>query len=1047
MSVISWESEEKRNFVCMNYIMEISKKELKKVFIREWNSRYQGKFGAWDATNISGSQLFHLEKERARPNKDTLQSKFLLGDTNRWDFPVLFDAILHSNSIGASLDPTIKTGVASLESLEEEVVHNLPGVLTNKEYQAMTTHVENAFKILGLHTEEIEQIKTRRRRSNFLLSQSFISGPEDLEKLNCDNEDEFTHFDIYRNQGIRKSQQINEAGVDICDDYNWWVKAIQKMLLNRKEFQALSYLYNSLGNACQDKGNYDLAKFFYQEALKFGIKQVGPNRTAVATIYSNLASVCSDGGDLKHAVNYYQQALDIQLQQLGSDHITVATSYNNLGAVCRDNGDFEDAESYHQKALKIQVEKLGPNHIDLATSYNNLGIVCREKGYLELASECHRRALGIQLENVGPYHTDVATSYYNLGIVCRMKHDLENASDCHQRALEIRLKKLGENNVEIATSYNNLGSVCCDKGDLEHAYEYHQRALKIKLEQLGPYHISVATSYNNLGNVCRKKGDLKQASDYYLLALNIQLEQLGPNHIDIATSYNNLGIVFRDNGDLTTAIHYHQRALYIRLEHLGPNHSEVSSCRKNLGDIFHEKGDLKQANEYYQQALKQNLEPAYIEFTGPYNNQGSREKWSWAQVLDEDSNLKEDYKNKLQSLEWLERFKLIKDYEENSIEQRLEIVCKFGNIPNISDVVNIFGKDILPFITYGEVSKTELFEKTIFDTNYEMKNKYEKELSSLSWVKDFEIGFDDKEEKTWQIYITYAHNEAPSMVVLKRIFGVHIASFVDFIQEKVFEEEKKSSKKSLLPSGFLRGPRPGDKIYNKKKENGTVSILVARSLPSIKHYGITAYHVCYNKKLPKNINKAHDKLKRDYEKGSKRCVGAVSFVCTERTTRRPGEFSRGIYNDRHDIALVRLEDDINCDDAAALFEEEGIDKPLASKKEVVEKFKEMGGPIPVGKIGSETKGRKGELSTPYGKTFENGMNRGFYRIRGEGGEAFAESSDSGCLVYMIWKDGSKIPFAYVSNTHEGVHYCPNLRFSLEAVRSDVKPCTSECGFQ
>ena len=61
---------------------------------------------------------------------------------------------------------------------------------------------------------------------------------------------------------------------------------------------------------------------------------------------------------------------------------------------------------------------------------------------------------------------------------------------------------------------------------------------------------------------------------------------------------------------------------------------------------------------------------------------------------------------------------------------------------------------------------------------------------SLSWVKDFEIGFDDKEEKTWQIYITYVQNKAPSIVELKKIFGVHIVSFVTLYKKKPFKKTK-----------------------------------------------------------------------------------------------------------------------------------------------------------------------------------------------------------------------------------------------------------------
>jgi hypothetical protein len=79
----------------MDYIVtNIASKELRKIFIQEWNSRYQASSGAWDDTNLSGNQLFNREKTRGRPNKNMLQSKFQLGDTNQWDCSVLFDEIL-----------------------------------------------------------------------------------------------------------------------------------------------------------------------------------------------------------------------------------------------------------------------------------------------------------------------------------------------------------------------------------------------------------------------------------------------------------------------------------------------------------------------------------------------------------------------------------------------------------------------------------------------------------------------------------------------------------------------------------------------------------------------------------------------------------------------------------------------------------------------------------------------------------------------------------------------------------------------------------------
>jgi hypothetical protein len=84
MSDVLWESEEKRNYICMhNIITDVVSDGLRKVFRDEWNTRYQASFGAWDDTSVSGLQLFHLENTRNRPNKNMYQAKFQHGDTNQ----------------------------------------------------------------------------------------------------------------------------------------------------------------------------------------------------------------------------------------------------------------------------------------------------------------------------------------------------------------------------------------------------------------------------------------------------------------------------------------------------------------------------------------------------------------------------------------------------------------------------------------------------------------------------------------------------------------------------------------------------------------------------------------------------------------------------------------------------------------------------------------------------------------------------------------------------------------------------------------------------
>ena len=262
MSAIPWESEERRNYICMDYIVtNVASKELRKIFVQEWNSRYQASFGKWDDTNVSGNQLFHREKSRARPNKNTLQSKFQHGDTNEWDGTVLFDAILYSDSIGASLNPTIKTEVDNLRKLRNEIKHNSEGKLDDIDFQSLTTRVENSFKALGLPIKETERIKIERN-----LYKSFKVLPpkptheivhrsdmiqeikQDLEKLHCNNDGKLTYFCISGNPGSGKSQLARQVCEDIYNAVNWMTDAIFVMTLDGNNSDSL---FNSYENFCR----------------------------------------------------------------------------------------------------------------------------------------------------------------------------------------------------------------------------------------------------------------------------------------------------------------------------------------------------------------------------------------------------------------------------------------------------------------------------------------------------------------------------------------------------------------------------------------------------------------------------------------------------------------------------------------------------------------------------------------------------------------------------------------------------------------------------
>ncbi|XP_028403143.1 uncharacterized protein LOC114525880 [Dendronephthya gigantea] len=452
----------------------------------------------------------------------------------------------------------------------------------------------------------------------------------------------------------------------------------------------------------------------------------------------------------------------------------------------------------------------------------------------------------------------------------------------------------------------------------------------------------------------------------------------------------------------------------------------------------------------------------------------SKIEWFETNVLDENSEIKREYTNGLLRLEWVESFKIIKADRKGS-KRCLEIVLRFATVPCTHDLVELFGEEVLPFITYKKEgtffphiwlhplkiinkckqficyfikpddreSRRKWFEKNVFDENFTMKEESMKKLAGLPWVKDFYVGVTNEPEKSWQIYITHARDQAPSMVDLKKIFGVNIASFVDFIQE---------STELLPPPRFLRGPKSGDKIFSREKDDadGTISILTA---DRNEHYAITCYHSCFIDPHPccdKTMSDLHGQLKEDHDhENSRGCKDEIRVYNTENL--KEGKFHQGLYDDNHDIALIKLEESENCINAVNFIREENINLPLASNKKVAKMLLDNKGRLTVEKLGAITGVTRGTLYTSDGKPLFGTENmRMCYRIKGTHGQVFAKEGDSGSLLYIIESGNRKIPFGYLcseipQNDNSAVYGGRNLKRSIDELKErknlgDIQPC-------
>jgi tetratricopeptide (TPR) repeat protein len=258
MANVPWESEEKRNYICMrNIVIDIVSEGLRRVFKTEWNTRYQASLGAWDDTSVSGLQLFHREYTRSRPNKNMYQAKFRHGDTNQWDCSVLFDAILYSNSIGkSSLKLAIKTEVDNIRNMRNKIMHADETTLSEADFQSMISDVDKAFKALNLPVNDITQMKIKRNlyKSFKVLppkpthevvyrSEKVKEIQQELQTLRIDSDSKLTYFYISGNPGSGKSELCRQLGENLFQDVNFETQTTFVMTLNAKDLDTLLHSY------------------------------------------------------------------------------------------------------------------------------------------------------------------------------------------------------------------------------------------------------------------------------------------------------------------------------------------------------------------------------------------------------------------------------------------------------------------------------------------------------------------------------------------------------------------------------------------------------------------------------------------------------------------------------------------------------------------------------------------------------------------------------------------------------------------------------------
>ncbi|HED65441.1 MAG TPA: tetratricopeptide repeat protein [Planctomycetes bacterium] len=228
-------------------------------------------------------------------------------------------------------------------------------------------------------------------------------------------------------------------------------------------------LLRVLGNLAEDRGDYALARDFFEKALDAGgpgVSSVEMGRAAEA-----LGRVWFREGEYVRSRELWERGLECAAER-GTNDAGVAELWNDLGVLDWMEGDFESALSRHAKALRLR-RRAGDLDGE-ACSLTNLALVLASKGDLSRAIDMHTEALRLK-RLVGSPGTQ-ALSLRNLGSMYRPRGEFSRAFECLEEA--VRLREEANERIGAAGTRLVLARYRHAKGERAAAAEQSERAMQ-----------------------------------------------------------------------------------------------------------------------------------------------------------------------------------------------------------------------------------------------------------------------------------------------------------------------------------------------------------------------------------------------------------------------------------------------------------------------------------------------------------------------------------------------------------------------------------------
>jgi serine/threonine protein kinase/tetratricopeptide (TPR) repeat protein len=221
---------------------------------------------------------------------------------------------------------------------------------------------------------------------------------------------------------------------------------------------------NDLGVAIAARGEVELARETYSEALRESIESFGAAHPRVANVYFNLARLEFAQGRLDESRTQLEHARRIYVDAHGPRHRDVGSVEMVLAAIDVASERLDQAKTHASLAEQIYAVELDPDNVDRAEPRLLLGHIAFAGKQYDEAAEHYRAGLALQQAALPPGHISMADTHTNLGLVALTRGDPDAAVGELERAVDLLEAGVGVDPATLIWARLYLGDALLARG-------------------------------------------------------------------------------------------------------------------------------------------------------------------------------------------------------------------------------------------------------------------------------------------------------------------------------------------------------------------------------------------------------------------------------------------------------------------------------------------------------------------------------------------------------------------------------------------------------